>query len=200
MVEAIIFDLGGVCLTNYYSGEQRRQLAQRFGLDSDKVMAHHKVFLRDLVLGTIKDTEYFDRLNADLDDKVNRGQDYIAYLDAIQSSMPDALALVDKLKLTYPVFAYTNELNEAAQKRNRIFNLEKHFSRIIVSSTEKLDKYDKNSFLKVCQLLGCNPNKVLYIDDAPEYVGNAVNVGLKGIVYRGIENLKKELERFNIKV
>ena len=58
---------------------------------------------------------------------------------------------------------------------------------------------DKKIFLHVLEEINSKPEESLFIDDQEKNVLAARKIGMKGIVYKDINELKKELTQLNVK-
>ena len=58
----------------------------------------------------------------------------------------------------------------------------------------KLAKPDKKFFLHVLDDINAMPSECIMIDDNPKNIAAAEAVGIQGIVYRGINDLKDKLD------
>ena len=73
-------------------------------------------------------------------------------------------------------------------------NIENLFDKIYISSEMKLAKPDKKFFLHVLDDINAMPSECIMIDDNPKNIAAAEAVGIQGIVYRGINDLKDKLD------
>lgn len=69
------------------------------------------------------------------------------------------------------------------------------FDDIIISSEVKMLKPNKDIFLYTLEKINKRPEEILFIDDTKENVEVAESLGIQGIVYTGVEELKRELEK-----
>ena len=74
-------------------------------------------------------------------------------------------------------------------------NIENLFDKIYISSEMRLAKPDKSFFLHCIYDIGVSPSDCVMIDDNPKNIAAAESVGISGIIYTGLEDLKKELEK-----
>lgn len=73
---------------------------------------------------------------------------------------------------------------------------------LILSFELGFRKPDERIFLEGVKKSGCEPEEIIYIDDVPEYIEAARNLGISGILYNcqndSIEKLRQELSKFGV--
>lgn len=83
------------------------------------------------------------------------------------------------------------------QEKYRVEWMKKHlefnelFDFVFSSSLLGVKKKDKKFFEMVLSKTGLNENEVLYLDDEEENIESAKTLGMKGFLYKGIEDLDK---------
>jgi FMN phosphatase YigB (HAD superfamily) len=48
--------------------------------------------------------------------------------------------------------------------------------------------------------LGSKPEQAIFIDDKPEYIDGAKQVGINTVLFRNIDHVKDELNRLGVKI
>ena len=196
-MKTLIFDLGGVCLSNHWSKEQRKLFSKQFDLDLNKLEENHRKYLKDLVLGKISEEDYFIRLFSMQEKSVDIKQ-AVEFTRTTNYSFPEVLGLIDKLSKKYDTYAFTNEIREAAEFRIKRFNLNAYFKKIFVSSEIGFEKFDKESFLYIAECIKKQPEDIIFIDDSPDFIKKASSIGMQTILFEDINKLKKSLEKLLI--
>lgn len=192
-VKVVIFDLGGVCLSDYWAKNQRRKFAEKFNFDFSKLEEYHRRYIKKLVLGQISEMDYFqDFLNEHPSFFVSI-EEAISFIRENNFAFQNVLELVNNLKKNYKIFAFTNEIKEAAEFRIEKFNLRYYFEEIFVSSVIGYDKFDKEAFEYVARKLDLPVSEILFIDNKLEYVERAKESGMNAILFENFEKLKEEL-------
>ena len=113
----------------------------------------------------------------------------------------ELIELLRKLKGKYFLMMLSNNngplVNSIKKKHSEIFNLfEKHY----FSSELNLRKPDERIFLHFLEDTKLSANECLLIDDTEENIVACKKLGMKGIAYKGVDQLQKELADLNIKV
>jgi putative hydrolase of the HAD superfamily len=96
------------------------------------------------------------------------------------------------------VGALNNEARETNEYRFREFGLREYFSVSLSSCYLGLRKPDAAIYNRALDILGRPGERVLFIDDRAENVAGANGVGIKGIVFKGAESLKLELDSLGV--
>ena len=109
----------------------------------------------------------------------------------------------------YEVIEYANELgkkyplallsnSESSYLRNILIekDLEKLFDVILVSSEIGVAKPDREMFEMAINKLDVAPGEAVFIDDQQKNIDAAKAVGIKGIRFQNLEQLKKDLGEF----
>ena len=97
--------------------------------------------------------------------------------------VPETIELIKFLhgKIRMGMLSNTNELHfEAVISKIPVIGL---FDQITVSFEVGYMKPDREIYLDAIKKFGKTPEKILYLDDIPEYVDGAKSVGIEGIVF-----------------
>ena len=78
-------------------------------------------------------------------------------------------------------------------------NYGRHFDETVFSCLENTAKPEKEIYHIILKKLQLEPHETIFIDDKPEYIDGATKVGINGIVFQDIEQVKKELNDLGIK-
>ena len=109
-------------------------------------------------------------------------------------------ALVKELKgLGYPVYLLSNASLRQPEYFDRIPGSQ-YFDGKIVSAFYKLLKPQPEIFRLLTQKFGLNLEECFFVDDLAANVEGAVNEGLSGAVFHGVEDLRKKLRAAGVPV
>jgi putative hydrolase of the HAD superfamily len=109
-------------------------------------------------------------------------------------------ALLPALKRRYRLLlgSNTNELH-ANHFRRQFADTLSHFDALVLSH-EIGDRKPRPGFFRHCQrLAGCEAHECLFIDDLPANVAGAKACGWHGIVYTGIDELRRGMDALGIR-
>lgn len=199
MIQAIIFDVGGVIVRTYdHSG--RRRWEQKLGLPtggSDEVVFNSEMG-QAAQRGEVTDEALWawvgDYLRLDSSLPGFR-RDFWAG-DAVDT---DLMALIRSLRPRYQTAIISN----ATDGLNRglvDYGIADAFDLIVGSAYEKVMKPDAAIFERTLQRLGRRPGEAVFIDDAPANIAGAKAAGLHAIRFTIELDLRAELRRLGVTV
>jgi putative hydrolase of the HAD superfamily len=193
--DVILFDVGGVLLTNGWDHRERALVIKQFGLDLAEFEARNQktydAWERDAipVKAYLDATVFYER----------RSFSQKEFFDAICAQsveLPDgALGVLKEVASTCNclVGALNNEARETNDYRFEKFGLRDVFDVALSSCYVGLRKPEAAIYKRALDILGRPAERVLFIDDRAENVAGATGVGMKGIVFRGADALRAEL-------
>ncbi len=91
------------------------------------------------------------------------------------------------------VGALNNEARETNDYRFATFGLRQYFKVAFSSCYVGLRKPGVEIYRRAIDILGTQPERILFIDDRQENVDGAVQAGMKGIRFEGEQLLKRQL-------
>ena len=68
------------------------------------------------------------------------------------------------------------------ERKYRLLDLRKYFKAFVISAQVGCCKPDKRIFVRAIAEMGLPPEKLLFVDDDPHYVKEAIGLGLHGIL------------------
>ncbi len=185
MIKAILFDFAGV-----------------IGVDG------YWVWLRENVLDIEAQKDYFEKISDDVDKAVITNKEFVSLI-ARTTEVPSSQiwpAIYERIKINHEVLAYINKLkkkykigllsNFTHEWLEEIF--EKHrlypyFDTIYISSRYGMIKPEEGAFWKALELLDVKPEEAVFVDDRQINIEAAKKLGIKGILFTGVEQLKKDI-------
>jgi 2-haloacid dehalogenase len=193
-LETVVFDLGGVLI----DWEPRRVYRTLFA-DEEEM---------ERFLGTIATMEW--HLEQDrgrtieeatallLSEHPRYGREIEAFYgrwdemfgDGIEGSVEVLRELRDR---GYPMYALTNWSAETFPRARDRFEFLGWFDHIVVSGELKTIKPEREIYEALVRRTGLDPTRTVFIDDRPENVRTAEDLGFTGIIFRGADELRKEL-------
>ena len=117
------------------------------------------------------------------------------YLD-IYEGIDDLLA---ELKANYKLVALTNtNVIHNDTLRAKYANTLQHFEHIFSSHEMGTRKPDKESYETVLTYLQCQPEETIFLDDNPDNIEGARQLGIAAILVTSPEQMKEELKQYGI--
>ena len=112
---------------------------------------------------------------------------------------PEVLCLISELKkANYKIGLVTNADYEFLQETMDINNLWPYFDAITISSLVRFIKPGPEIFEIALNKFSVTANEVLFIDDRPRNVAGAEKLGISGIVFTSVPQLRNDLVKHGI--
>ena len=193
--DVILFDVGGVLLTNGWDRRERDAAIEQFHLDRDafetRHMAAYNAWERDAISGK----DYLDRTVFYKPRTFSRG-DFFSFVLAQSKLLPDgAMGILEELSASKKclVGALNNEARETNAYRFRQFGLRRYFTLALSSCYLGLRKPEPAIYRRALDILGSPPERTLFIDDREENVAGAAAAKMEAIRFEGAEALRRAL-------
>lgn len=201
MIKAIIFDLGGVLITDVPLKQIAEESAQEFSLSVEKIHAHlyPTEHWNLLTLGKITEDEYWESfLQAAM---INVDKKYLKH--KVRSSLRPLVhstKIINLLKDHYKLAVLSNHAKEWSEHMKQKFDLFKSFDPIIFSCDVGLRKPDPRIYEIALRRLKCDADECVLIDDKKRNVDAAEKLGIKGIVFEEYSKLVEGLSMVGVKI
>ena len=201
-ISTILWDVGGVLLTNGWDHQQRTAVLTHFALDPGEFEQRHaeidaawerdeitaEEYLRRTVFYTPRSftlEEFQDAMRAQSKMLVDSGVGILRELGASEE---------------YVLATVNNESRAMNEYRLSEFGLIDDFDAFFSSCYLGLRKPDRKIYQVALDVLQRDPEETVFIDDRAENVAAAVSLGIHGIQYQGSAALAAELERLGVSI
>jgi putative hydrolase of the HAD superfamily len=200
MVEALLFDLGGVVLAIDW------ELAfARWARDSGVPVAliRSRYHLGETYWryerGEIGEAEFFASLRETLGVELDDDAMLAGWSSIFAGEIPETAALLRMLDGRLPLYAFSNT-NAAHQREwaRRYPETLARFRRVFVSHEIKARKPERESFELVARGIGVAPARILFFDDLAENVEGARAAGLAAVHVKAPLDIAAALRRHGI--
>lgn len=198
--DVILFDVGGVLLTNGWDHCERGVVLDQFGLDRAEFEARHPkpndAWERDLI--TAK--EYLDA-TVFYEPRDFTADDFMQALFAQSVPLPHGgLSILQELAASgkWMLGCLNNEAREPNEYRFRRYNLREVFDVALSSCHIGLRKPQPAMYHRALDILGGPAERILFIDDRQENVTAAEKAGIKGLRFDGADQLRRDLETLGV--
>ncbi len=198
--DAILFDIGGVLLTNGWDHGDRAAAAARFGLDAHEMEARNGEVMPAWDRGEIDLKQYLDATVFYEPRNFSREELFAFMLAQSQPLADGALAIVEELAASNVcmIGALNNEARETNDYRFSHFGLRRYFKVAFSSCYMGLRKPEPAMYGRALDILGCAPERVLFIDDRAENVEAGSAAGMTAVRFTGAHALRSELHGFGV--
>jgi putative hydrolase of the HAD superfamily len=198
--DVILFDVGGVLLTNGWDHGERAAAVAKFGLDRGSFEARHDTVVDPWEKGEISRDAYLDAVVFNEPRPFSRDE-FFAFILAQSKALPNgALGIVDELAASnkYMVGCLNNEARETNDYRFATFGLRRYFKVAFSSCYVGLRKPHVEIYRRAIDILGTPSDRILFIDDRQENVDGALQAGMRGIRFEGEQPLREQLKELRV--
>ena len=199
-VSTILWDIGGVLLTNAWDRRERDAVLARFGIDRADFELRHAEVAEPWERDEVSADEYLHRTIFFEPRSFSQSE----FLDAMRTESvllsDSALGIVAQLAASeqYELATVNNESRVMNEYRLKKFGLSKYFTAFFTSCYLGVRKPDRRIYQIALDVLQRDPEDAVFIDDRPENVDAAASLGLHGIRYQSSAQLAEELARLGI--
>jgi len=193
--DVVLFDVGGVLLTNGWDHRERAMVLNQFHLDRAEFEVRHAgpndAWERDLI--TVR--EYLDA-TVFYEPRSFSHEEFLAAICAQSQPLEDgALGIIGELAASDRCMlgVLNNEARATNEYRFERFGIRGYLQVAFSSCYLGLRKPGSAIYLRALDILGMPPERVLFIDDRTENAAAAETVGMKAIRFQGASALRSEL-------
>lgn len=203
MIKVIIFDFGGVIL-RHKTTLIKNILIQMFPgayHEADAIWEKNQL---NLSLGKMTSDQFIFKLKNNIQTehsldtlKQKWSELYKKEADNVNWVL---LNFIEKLKKNYKVYLFTDTI-DVHDEHNKTRNIYTHFHKVYKSFEEGVAKVEGiKAYQYILKKIGVKPYECVFIDDVEKNVKIAEKIGIKGIVYKSLSQLKEELQFRGIKI
>ncbi len=199
-ISTILWDVGGVLLTNGWDRQQREVVLTQFGLDHADFERRHAQVDQAWEKDEIGADEYL-RATVFFEPRHFTPADFLDAVRAQSKVLPDSgIGILRQLSSSeeYVLATVNNESRAMNEFRLENFNLLDDFDAFFSSCYLGLRKPDQKIFQVTLDVLQRDPEEVVFIDDRAENVAAAASLGIHAIRYEGSTKLAEELARLGV--
>ena len=198
--DVILFDVGGVLLTNGWDHCERAAVLERFHLDKAEFEKRHAgandPWERDVITAEtyLEQTIFYEPRSFS-------PEDFLAAIFAQSVELPHGgLGILKELAASgnYMLGCLNNEAREPNEYRFREFGLRDCFEVALSSCYVGLRKPKPAIYRRTLDILGGPAERILFIDDRQENVAAAAAAGMKTIRFDGADALRRDLEYLTV--
>lgn len=198
--DVVLFDVGGVLLTNGWDHSERASAAKQFGLDLASFEARHATVVDPWEKGEISRDAYLDAAVFN-EPRPFSSDEFFTFILAQSKVLPDgALGILAELATSKScmVGCLNNEARETNDYRFATFGLRQYFKVAFSSCYVGLRKPRVDIYRRAIDILGTPTKRILFIDDRQENVDGAVQAGMKGIRFESEQQLREHLKELEV--
>ena len=190
-ITTLLFDIGGVVLTNGWDENNRKDSAEYFKLDLNEIERRHNKIFPDFEKGNVSLNKYVDDVIFYKKRNFSR-EDFINFIKSRTKSYESSIQILEKLSADkkYLLATINNESYELNLFRINHFGLYKYFTSFFSSGFLNTRKPEPLIYKIALNVLHKNPSECLFIDDRIENIEEANKQGIQTIHLTDIKKLK----------
>lgn len=201
-IRTILWDVGGVLLTNGWDHCERADLFREFQIDRDDFETRHAEVNDAWERGEITVNDYLDE-TLFYEPRDFTKEEFLIRMKKMSQWLPHtAIGVVRNLAAEGEVklAMLSNESRELMDHRIEKFGLDRDFSAFLVSAYVGLRKPDPKMFRLALDVMQTTPEETMFVDDRKENAASASALGIHGVHYEGPLRLEEELKRLGVKL
>jgi putative hydrolase of the HAD superfamily len=190
----LLWDVGGVILSNAWDHADRQAAAERFGLDAAELERRHEEVADEFEKGRIDEEEYLSKTVFYAPRPFSR-EAFQQYIRDRSTPLAHSLATARTLRRggRYVMATLNNESRALNEYRIARFRLKEIFDVFFSSCCTGLRKPDPAAYLYALRMTQRDPEESLLLDDRLDNVKAATTLGLRTLWVRDPERLEEDL-------
>ena len=190
----LLWDIGGVLLSNGFDEGSRSAAAATFGFDPAEFERRYHTALGPFERGKMTLDGFLDQLLFYTDRPFGRDR-FKEFLFRCSSPHPEVIEIARAAAngAGRRSVAFNNESRELNEYRIRTFGLDRFLSAFFSSCYTGLRKPEPEAYRLVIDVLAASPDRVVFIDDRAENLAPASALGVQTIQYRSPAALRADL-------
>ncbi|HYK92718.1 MAG TPA: HAD-IA family hydrolase [Thermoplasmata archaeon] len=195
----VLWDIGGVLLSNGFDDADRAAAAARFGLDLPEFERRHHETLEAFERGQLSLDDYLD-VTVFYTPRAFRREDVKSFIFGCSTPHPEVIELARAVAATPGRLTgcLNNESRELNDFRLRTFGLDRFLSVRFSSCYTGRRKPDLVAYRLAADVLGRPPADIVFIDDRAENVAPAATLGFRAIQYHTPAQLRTDLDAVGV--
>ena len=200
-ISTLLFDVGGVMLTNGWDTEARRAAIGKFQLDFQEFEQRHLLANPAWERGEITLEEYLER-TIFYTKRTFSPREFEDFMYAQSQAMSESLEFVRRLARSrrYLMATINNEAAEINAYRIEQFGMRDIFAAFFSSCYVRIRKPDAGIYEMALKVLQRNADESIFVDDRAENIEGARKVGLNTIQFKNVTQLEGDLNNFGVQI
>ena len=198
-ITTLLFDVGGVLLTNGWDHVSREEAAKRFGYDYEDSEERHQRVAQPFECGQMNLHDYLSEV-VFFQDRSFTEADFTQFME--RQSQPHAASLEVLRQLAgqkkYQLATVNNESLHVNLYRIRTFELTDYFSAFFSSCFLGVMKPDCEIFQRTLHITQRKGEECLFVDDREENVAAAQQCGIHAVHLPQPQDLAKVLDTYGV--
>ena len=201
MIKNIVFDLGGVLLTEDDNWVHTNEVKNLLKVTDEQLSNGWESAWPDARDGKTNEDQFFETfLTHSIGHSNEELINSLKNTYRIEIDKYTAFPILEKLEGKYKLFALTNVTNFWLDLKVKKYELDKKLDLIISSCGEGIAKPHKEIFLALMNKAKIDPEETLFIDNMQKNIPPALELGFEVCLYTDLESLKAKFKELDIKI
>jgi putative hydrolase of the HAD superfamily len=183
MIRAIIFDYFDVFRTDGYNRWLKQHGQEREGAFLTASEKHDR--------GDYSDKEFFQAIAEASGETAEQVRKELEADNVFNQPLVEYLRTLEG---GYKLALLSNSASDYLRHELAVHDMEQYFDEIVISSEVGLIKPEPEVFEYIMQKLGVEPHECIFTDDNPKHISAAAKLGIHGIVYTSVPELRQQVE------
>ncbi|KKT54307.1 MAG: Acyl-CoA dehydrogenase family member 10 [Candidatus Woesebacteria bacterium GW2011_GWA1_44_23] len=193
MIKTVLFDYAGVITPTKNNFIFATNNSKRFGLTPKELMQMTYENWGDTALGKQKDSDFWNQIANKLKIKPQELMNLVIETFPINKKMVD---VIKKTKVNHTTVLFSNQIESWLEKvidDNKLRNI---FTYSINSYNVGSRKPEQKIFLEALKITNSKPEETLFVDDSPENIEAARQIGINTIQFDNFEQFLTEYKGY----
>ena len=200
MIQAVIFDMGGVLMHTFASDRRLLAFDALLGWEPDtlRLRLYSGPAWEAVSKGELSLDAYWDEVGRELEEALP--SDFIGYRDNFYEATLDraTLHLAWRLRPRYHIGLLSNATRLLARDIAAEPHFRGLFDEVIISALEGYRKPEPEAFLIAARRLGLPPSACVLVDDKARNILAAAAVGMHGVTYENALQTERALQGMGV--
>lgn len=139
-------------------------------------------------------TDFIEKTQPALKITIEEFNEIFKEANAAMYVRPAMIAYIEELKKNYKIGLLSNFTSGLEQRLQEVFSIYHLFDVVVSSYNLKIKKPDPLIYQYTLEKLGVPAHEAVFIDDWEENVKGAEHLGIKGIIFKSVEQCKTDLD------
>lgn len=190
MIKAIIFDWFGVC-TEEFRKVLSRELYKELGINKKLAIKTYVKYEFPFILRRINSKTVLSNMFKELG--IDKNISYYLYIFRQKPKLrKEIFRLIKNLKINYEIALLSDNFDDMTKTIRKNLDLKRYFDLVIFSNEIGLIKRKNEVYRHIIRKLRCKPTECVFIDDKKENIERTGRLGINGILFKNIKQVRKE--------
>ena len=198
--DVVLFDVGGVLLTNGWDHNERAAIFQQFSLDKAAFEARHPDPYDAWERDTISPSDYL-KATVFYEPRPFTEEQFIEAMKVLSVPIPDnAISVLEEIAASgkFMVGVLNNESRLLHEYRMKKYGIGQHLDLQLSSCYLGMRKPDADIYRRAIDILGRPASRIVFIDDRKGNADAAAAAGMTAIQFLGEVKLRHDLQQLGI--